>query len=647
LPQNTTYSYNISLPLNYTATDNVAVSQCKYNLDGGTNITLANCANATFNATGGFHKLYLFANDTSGNNATVNVNFTVSATIISNCSDLTGAGLTYYLGNDIINSSVSKCINISSDNITFDCQGHLIDGDDSAWDGIYIKRTGENANIIVKNCILTDWNDAGIFSSYVNNITLSNITVNSSQRGFYFTYSDSNIISDARADSNSWGGLYSENSNIFTINNSIFINNGFFDIAMDTSIANDDCDYTFINVTGTDNKPIIFYNNTVTINGWNNNVSEIILCKADNSIINNVTLQRTSTKTNGILVVATSSANISNISTTNIFAVKLVKSKSNNISKITGNSNVFGVWLEYSDYNVVTNASVSSSNIAVETFGGNYNNVSEVVSNNNNYCLIVFAGSSNNTYHDIKCYGSKDYDIDYNDANNNIFYNNLFNSSVNVHFYNNLTYSYWNTTQQSGTRIYSNGVQIGGNYYTNETNNGYSDICNDTNTDGFCDNPYDVSAKNNCTAGVTCGNNTDYLPLSNKYALGNVDINWSFGTGITKVSYRYDDGGTPPTPTNPLIVNATGQTTSIYLFNVTNNGTLAGSLQMRINITRENVTDECFVNAYGASGVNLSTSFSVLNSSLAAQTSNYIWCRRWYNSSSFDIISVGYQFRIT
>ena len=82
LPANTTYNYNLSIPLNYTASDAVGLSHCKYSLDDATNVTFTNCnTNATFNVSQGWHKLRVYVNDTSGNNASANVNFSVDSLI--------------------------------------------------------------------------------------------------------------------------------------------------------------------------------------------------------------------------------------------------------------------------------------------------------------------------------------------------------------------------------------------------------------------------------------------------------------------------------------------------------------------------------------------------------------------------------------
>jgi len=90
LPTNTTYYYNTSLPLNFTASD-TRLDQCWFNLDNGGNTTLTSCANATFNASEGYHTLYIFANDTAGNlNNTVTRGFRASLVIVNLSSPVTG-----------------------------------------------------------------------------------------------------------------------------------------------------------------------------------------------------------------------------------------------------------------------------------------------------------------------------------------------------------------------------------------------------------------------------------------------------------------------------------------------------------------------------------------------------------------------------
>ena len=242
-------------------------------------------------------------------------------TYLTGCAQLNTAGETYYLTQDIINSTASVCMLISVDNVILDCQGHTIDGiDASSTYGIYVYRaSATTTNITVKNCIVTDW-----------------------YYGIYFYNSHSNTLTNITASSNAYYGLYLSYSNSNTINNS----------------------------------------------------------KIQNSV-------------------------------------------------------GYGIYL-------------------------------------------ASAGA-------------------------NLIYNNLFNNTNNFVFAGTIYSNYWNTTRQPGTRIYSPGNEIGGNYWTNPDGNGYSDTCNDTDKDGFCDDPY-----------VLATGNIDYLALSDKYC---ACTNWAAG-GCYNTTHR-------------------------------------------------------------------------------------------------------------
>jgi hypothetical protein len=82
-----------------------------------------------------------------------------------------------------------------------------------------------------------------------------------------------------------------------------------------------------------------------------------------------------------------------------------------------------------------------------------------------------------------------------------LFYNNLVNGTG-FNIENNVLF---NATNHSGIRVFSNGSNIGGNFWTNPTVTGYSDECTDTAGGGFCDDPYPLDG------------HTDYLPYSIHY----------------------------------------------------------------------------------------------------------------------------------
>jgi hypothetical protein len=143
------------------------------------------------------------------------------------------------------------------------------------------------------------------------------------------------------------------------------------------------------------------------------------------------------------------------------------------------------------------------------------NNIVNSTINNNYYGIFLISGSNNNTISFNKIQNnSYGLSIFASDNTYNMIYNNLFNNTNNTYFIGFVYINYWNTTRQNGTRIYSNGTEISGNYWSNYTNsNGYSDTCVDANMDGFCDNSYNITV-----------NDIDYLPLSNKYSITTTTI---------------------------------------------------------------------------------------------------------------------------
>ncbi|MBI2232533.1 MAG: S8 family peptidase [Candidatus Aenigmarchaeota archaeon] len=71
----TTYASS-SIPLNYTASDNIAADGCVYRLNNDSNVSLIGCTNTTITASQGSNTLVLYANDTSGNEIKNTIAFT-------------------------------------------------------------------------------------------------------------------------------------------------------------------------------------------------------------------------------------------------------------------------------------------------------------------------------------------------------------------------------------------------------------------------------------------------------------------------------------------------------------------------------------------------------------------------------------------
>jgi len=191
---------------------------------------------------------------------------------------------------------------------------------------------------------------------------------------------------------------------------------------------------------------------------------------------------------------------------------------------LNSNSNGIVVW---SDYNVLDDISANGNSIGVD-IEGSYNTLSNITTDSNtNYGIKLYSdystltgitslndqdgfgifGGSNLVLSDSKIQDSVGYGIHFLDANsaNDVFYNNLLNNTNNILLDGvSCDDCAWNTTRQVGTRIYSEGAEIGGSYWTNPEGNGYSDTCTDIDADGFCDEPLEIASY-------------DYLPLSNEY----------------------------------------------------------------------------------------------------------------------------------
>jgi parallel beta-helix repeat protein len=182
----------------------------------------------------------------------------------------------------------------------------------------------------------------------------------------------------------------------------------------------------------------------------------------------------------------------------------------NVISNNLFDSNGYGVQATYSAMaldNVITNNKFVLNTRAVEMHGYG-NSITNNIFDSNGYGISVgktyswLSNMTNETIANNIIVNSTNYGIGLGMASNNLIYNNLLNNTVNWYFGGIIFPNYWNTTKTAGTNIIG-GSYIGGNYWTNPTNNGYSNTCTDADSDGFCDNPY-----------VYNEDNKDYLPLA-------------------------------------------------------------------------------------------------------------------------------------
>jgi parallel beta-helix repeat protein len=151
---------------------------------------------------------------------------------ISNCGVLSITGATYYLTSDIINYPNSTCIEITGNNITLDCQNHVIDGiDASDSKGIYIK--GSSTKIF--NCTVKDWYFGVFFASGYNQV--ENVSATSNYDGFYLPSSSYNKIILSKASENTEGVFLIGNSNFNKIEK-MSLKNNYYGILLHSSSSN-------------------------------------------------------------------------------------------------------------------------------------------------------------------------------------------------------------------------------------------------------------------------------------------------------------------------------------------------------------------------------------------------------------------------
>jgi parallel beta-helix repeat protein len=174
----------------------------------------------------------------------------------------------------------------------------------------------------------------------------------------------------------------------------------------------------------------------------------------------------------------------------------------NKIESSIFRSNTYGVYISNGNNNRIEGNIFIYNSYGLRLLAEMNDNVYNNYFDNNTYGIYTTAGIGNViNYNKIKSIQDGVY-ISYDE--NDWIYNNYFASPTNVEF--GTTYpNYWNTTRQVGTRIYSIGNEIGGNYWSSPDRNGYSDNCVDSDKDGFCDSPY-----------VLATDNVDYLPYSDE-----------------------------------------------------------------------------------------------------------------------------------
>jgi parallel beta-helix repeat protein len=499
----------------------------------------------------GSYTFKVYGNDTAGN---MNVSEIRVVTIstggvnqIDSCQVISSPGV-YVLTQDILNSSATKCIEITSSDVIFDGNGHTIDGlDTSNTYGVYVYNFSTLTNVTVKNLTVTDWyygiyyqntengaiednnatsNYYGIFLFSSNYNTITNNTANSNDNHGIFLSSSSNYntLSNNTAASNTYGGIYLwSSSNINTLSNNNATSN-YYGIYLYSSTNN-----TLSNNSITSNSyGIRFYsssNNTISDNLVSSNIYGAYLWSSNYNTLSN---NNATSNSYGIYLYSSSHNTLSNNNVTSNSQQGIYLYYSSNYNTLSNNnatSNYYGIYLySSSNYNTLSNNNATSNSYGIYLSSSNYNTITNNTANsNNNYGIYLSSSSNNNVvdnnnatsnYYGIYLYSSSNYNTITNNtvisnnfygiylssSSNNLIYNNLFNNTNN--FFISASYNTWNVAKQAGTNIVG-GPYLGGNYWAKPDGTGFSETCDDLDADGICDSPYSLTT-----------GNIDYLPLT-------------------------------------------------------------------------------------------------------------------------------------
>jgi len=162
---------------------------------------------------------------------------------IDSCRKINESGV-YTFIEDIIDSTLSVCINITVDNVVIEGNNKLLDGTDHAGSGILAENPlGNLKNITVKNLRLTDWGTAAlswhagaIEYLYVDDGLVENIDARSNLAGIILVGGNNSVVTGNTIFENGIG-FYHFQSNFSEVSNnnitSSFYDNTIYDIMSD------------------------------------------------------------------------------------------------------------------------------------------------------------------------------------------------------------------------------------------------------------------------------------------------------------------------------------------------------------------------------------------------------------------------------
>jgi len=304
-----------------------------------------------------------------------------------------------YEGIYILNSTNISIINNSISAIGLD--GIIIAG---GWNNTLVNNTITNASRFGIN-LTNSWgnklenntaknNTYGILLYQSGNNTLAGNTANTNNlSGFYLWGGTNNTLINSSAYLNAQYGIFIFTSTNNSISGGNLSDNIIADFMLNT--GNDfNCSNNLTDVLGSGNRYIKFYSQPSTIS--NLLISELFMCNADTSAVNNVSVRGSDIiQNNGIFLLRTDAGNFSNISSyENYYGIYLSLSSNNTFTNLISNSSrLESMLINQSQNNLFSLASINASGrIAV--------NLAGVYSNKNNFTNLTIL-NTNSSWFDL------------------------------------------------------------------------------------------------------------------------------------------------------------------------------------------------------------------------------------------------------
>jgi parallel beta-helix repeat protein len=581
-------------------------------------------------------------NSSLGNNLSDYFTFNFN---VNNCSILSSPNILYPLMNNI--SSAGNCMNITAQNVTFDCQGHSINYSISGTNayGIY-----SNQNFTtIKNCTVLeansseDWAKQGIYFKGANNGTI-----------YYNTLRSTGVNTE---------NIYLSSSNNFNISTNNIIN------GPDGIHLTLGSNFSIITNNVVNSSSLSIY----VFQGINSNITNNNVTSASTGIslyttrYSNISKNNVNSVGNGIVL--TSGSNYSTVSDNNVSSsgshgIYIESShfetvKNNNATSLNGN----GIYLYTSSNNILSNNTGNGSNVGIYLYSSSHNNT---LINNSGISQtgqgIYLWSSSNNTL--TYCFGKTNVQVGITISNS---VNNRLINSIGVSLFSYGIYLLGSNSTLIGNMGISNasfGIRILSNNNTFVNNIGISNYTSgvylSSSSNNYFYNQQAIGYFNNGTGIYIIDSNNSLFQDCMNISGANADLNItgiSLNNTFMNCSYNI----------LKEFVNNTAQLTRKWYYmayandtsgnnvsatiNATNN---TGSLEFSINTSSSGWTNTTSITDYVSNGTRYYYSnytITALNSSYPTSLLNHSYNATLGNNLSdlftfcvpFSCLSLGYE----